>query len=202
MIYPWLSVFEDITSFEGDAPIILLISITFPFGGLFNILIYCRPKINAWRRRERNQGMGWLRAWMRVIVAGDEVPSDSDSESRIELEGAIADVIHARRGGRNDNPARISSITYGVEFVRSIGNVSNQAIRHQSEEEDECNFFGGDGAPESNISGQRKSHLSNINANESMDFGGFSYVNAIYFEVKYDSSVRNEFLYTFPRSIK
>ena len=50
---------------------VLLVSI-FPLGGFFNIVIFCRPKVNALRRRETD--MSWIVALVRVIRAGGEIP--------------------------------------------------------------------------------------------------------------------------------
>lgn len=53
---------------------VLLVSI-FPLGGFFNIVIFCRPKVNALRRRETD--MPWIVALFRVIRAGGEIPDDN-----------------------------------------------------------------------------------------------------------------------------
>jgi len=50
---------------------VLLVSI-FPLGGFFNIVIFCRPKVSALRRRETD--MSWIVALFRVIRAGGEIP--------------------------------------------------------------------------------------------------------------------------------
>jgi len=53
--------------------IIVLFSTFYPLGGFFNILVYCRPKINSVRKLSK--GLSWIRSFGLVVRAGGEVPS-------------------------------------------------------------------------------------------------------------------------------
>ena len=53
--------------------IIVLFSTFYPLGGFFNILVYCRPKINSVRKKSK--GLSWTRSFWLVVRAGGEVPS-------------------------------------------------------------------------------------------------------------------------------
>lgn len=64
---------------QGDKLIPLLLYSIFPLGGVFNILVYCRPKVNAIRREKTD--ISWIKALWLVIMAGGEIP-DSDSTER------------------------------------------------------------------------------------------------------------------------
>ena len=52
--------------------ICLLFSIFYPLGGVFNILVYTRPKVKLVRRKHKS--ISWSRAFFEVIRAGVEVP--------------------------------------------------------------------------------------------------------------------------------
>lgn len=48
-------------------------SIIYPIGGMFNILVYTRPKVLSLRRR-RHAGYSWFKAFVMVVRAGGVVP--------------------------------------------------------------------------------------------------------------------------------
>lgn len=54
--------------------ITIVYAITWPIGGLINILIYTRPKIIITRTRQPE--LSWTKAFYSVILAGAEVPDD------------------------------------------------------------------------------------------------------------------------------
>lgn len=58
---------------RGDKIIPILLFTILPLGGFFNILIYCRPKVNALCRSEPE--LSWFHALVYVIQAGGEIPS-------------------------------------------------------------------------------------------------------------------------------
>ena len=71
-IMPLVAIIFTLTSTAVEHEIIvILFTIFFPLGGLFNICVYCRPKLNALRRRE---DISWIAAFLRVIRAGGEIP--------------------------------------------------------------------------------------------------------------------------------
>ena len=57
---------------EVDSAFILLASIFYPLGGLFNILVYTRPKVLSLRRN--NPRYSWFQAFTLVMRAGVVVP--------------------------------------------------------------------------------------------------------------------------------
>ena len=59
---------------KKPAPFSITVSVLFPLGGLFNILIYTRPNVVTLHRRYSEYS--WLRALWLVLKAGGEVPDD------------------------------------------------------------------------------------------------------------------------------
>lgn len=61
---------------KGNSPILpgfrFLISLLNPLGGLFNILVYTRPKVTSFRRKQ--PGISRIKAFWLVLRAGGEVP--------------------------------------------------------------------------------------------------------------------------------
>ena len=55
------------------------ISILYPIGGLWNILIYTRPKIQQLRRKQPDLGC-WFNYFLRVLSSGGEVPCEHEYE--------------------------------------------------------------------------------------------------------------------------
>ena len=53
-------------------PIIVLFSIFYPMGGVLNIMVYTRPKINTVRKK----GLSWFHAFFLVVINGAEIPSE------------------------------------------------------------------------------------------------------------------------------
>jgi hypothetical protein len=49
------------------------LSFLYPIGGVFNILVYIRPKVGTFRMR--NPEFGWIRSFWLIVKAGGEVPS-------------------------------------------------------------------------------------------------------------------------------
>ena len=74
-IFLWTTLIFRVTM-KKDPPLILTLGIVFfyPLGGVFNILVYTRPKINSFLRQERGQ-YSWLRAFILVVKAGYVVPT-------------------------------------------------------------------------------------------------------------------------------
>ena len=76
----WFFIFTLLTS--GNYPqlfIRIIGNILFPLGGVFNILVYTRPKIAGFRLRQPE--VSWLRAFLIIVVAGIEASKPiSDSE--------------------------------------------------------------------------------------------------------------------------
>jgi hypothetical protein len=60
--------------------ILILISLVYPGSGLFNILVYTRPKVSSFRMRHPEYN--WLHALWLVVKAGGEIPSDEVLNAR------------------------------------------------------------------------------------------------------------------------
>ena len=108
-----------------DGPIPILLSSIYPLGGLVNILIYCRPKVNALRRQQA--GLSWIGALFHVIRAGGEIPKhlpehfcccsnvkeNSDSKDVNQVNGAsnlarVEEVQNPPHMRRNGSPMRLN----------------------------------------------------------------------------------------------
>ena len=80
-LLPFLSVIDTLSKNKdllSRSGILSMISVCiFSLGGFFNIIIYCRPKVNALRRRETD--VSWIIGLFRVIRAGGEIPDDDSS---------------------------------------------------------------------------------------------------------------------------
>jgi len=128
----------------GDGPIPILLSSTYPLGGLVNILIYCRPKVNALRRQQA--GLSWIGALFHVIRAGGEIPKhlpehlcccsnvkeNSDSKDVNKGNGAsnlagVEEVQNPPHMRRNGSPMRRND-----EFFLSNENYSHAGMDGQS----------------------------------------------------------------------
>ena len=72
--FPWylVIVFEIMKQQPSDMSL-LMTSIFYPLGGLFNILVYTRPKVLSLRRKNPRQ-YSWFQAFVIVIRAGAVVP--------------------------------------------------------------------------------------------------------------------------------
>jgi hypothetical protein len=73
--YSFLGIVNAVVFFGNGHPsawLITLTSIFYPLGGLFNILVYTRPKV--WSLRRKHKGLSWRRAFITVVRAGGVVP--------------------------------------------------------------------------------------------------------------------------------
>ena len=52
-----------------------------PLGGVFNILIYTRPKVL--KMREKYPDVAWIRLFLSIVVTGGDIPSMADVRPRI-----------------------------------------------------------------------------------------------------------------------
>ena len=50
-------------------------SIVWPLGGIFNVFIYTRPKIETLRKRDEYKNSSWFKLFWKVIRGGGEIPS-------------------------------------------------------------------------------------------------------------------------------
>ena len=78
----WAYLYGFLVTIGEEVPftIILLFSIFYPLGGLFNILVYTRPKLKSVRKRHPN--LTWMRCFIEVIKAGVGVPEIIISSER------------------------------------------------------------------------------------------------------------------------
>ena len=85
---------------NNDVAAMVFFSFLFPLGGLFNILVYCRPKVAALRRRELKDqkhdlghdghsavsSISWIRGFAMVVAAGGEIPEEAHEPKKKENE--------------------------------------------------------------------------------------------------------------------
>ena len=80
--FPWIGVMVVVAKKQNlDSVFNLLASIFYPLGGLFNILVYTRPKVLSHRRN--NPEHSWFRAFILVVRAGGVVPAAVDTEEAL-----------------------------------------------------------------------------------------------------------------------
>jgi len=103
---------------QGDKLIPLLLYSIFPLGGVFNILVYCRPKVNAIRREKA--ALSWVKSLWLVIMAGGEIP-DSDSTERFSC----------CFKKKQDNNARQESDADGSVIANQV-KIYQQYMRHRN----------------------------------------------------------------------
>ena len=78
---PILVLIMSATGIPRPTWVIWLVSIFWPFGGFFNILIYTRPKVSAMRKMyPQHAHTSWFVVFLLVIFSGGEVPSDNNFE--------------------------------------------------------------------------------------------------------------------------
>jgi hypothetical protein len=77
---PFVIAICNVTNYPVPDPIKCTTSAFFPLGGLFNILIYTRPQVVAFRRLHEGE-YSWPRALWLVIQAGGENPDTVDSST-------------------------------------------------------------------------------------------------------------------------
>lgn len=73
IIWVWL-IYEQIADSNADS-FLIPINLTYPLGGMFNILVFTRPSV-AILRRSPSKRYSWLKAFALVVKAGGEVPSE------------------------------------------------------------------------------------------------------------------------------
>jgi hypothetical protein len=110
--------------------LVLLASIFYPLGGLFNILVYTRPKVSSLRRM--NPQYYWFQAFVIVIRAGAVVPMVAVEEENSP----------PARG----SPAGQSSLSSGGMMLRNLSSIDTPPVilgnalssGDYSEEPDDC----------------------------------------------------------------
>lgn len=88
-------------------PIIVLFSIFYPMGGVLNIMVYTRPKINTVRKK----GLSWFHAFFLVVKNGADIPSE------------IPEVSHGSNSNENNSRFSIAN-----RFKRSDTGGSRQSV--------------------------------------------------------------------------
>ena len=111
--------------------LVLLASIFYPLGGLFNILVYTRPKVLSLRRI--NPQYYWFQAFVIVIRAGAVVPMVVVEEEHIPP--------------ARESPAGQSSLSTGGMMLRNLSSIETPPVilgnalslgDYCSEESDDC----------------------------------------------------------------
>jgi hypothetical protein len=100
---------------EPGSVFILLTSIVYPLGGLFNILVYTRPKVLSHRRN--NPEDSWFRAFILVVRAGGVVPAAVDVENENENRA----ITMVRRRGMSVAQGSLQSIRESAQYLSSGG---------------------------------------------------------------------------------
>ena len=110
--------------------LVLLASIFYPLGGLFNILVYTRPKVLSLRRI--NPQYYWFQAFVIVIRAGAVVP--------------MVVVEEENSPPARESPAGQSSLSSGGMMLRNLSSIDTPPVilgnalssGDYSEEPDDC----------------------------------------------------------------
>ena len=71
----WLWSIHDYIADSSLDSFLIPINLTFPLGGMFSILVFTRPSV-AILRRSPSKRYSWLKAFVLVVKAGGEVPSE------------------------------------------------------------------------------------------------------------------------------
>mmetsp|Transcript_16196 Transcript_16196/g.30617 ORF Transcript_16196/g.30617 Transcript_16196/m.30617 type:complete len:494 (+) Transcript_16196:57-1538(+) len=93
-ILPFVVGILNIMKVKPGPSFMTVLSGIYPLGGLFNILVHTRPNIAALRRREGYQ-ISWPRAFLRVLLAGGDIPEDAPKRFNDENIGL------ENKGGQN-----------------------------------------------------------------------------------------------------
>jgi hypothetical protein len=104
---------------EPGSVFILLTSIVYPLGGLFNILVYTRPKVLSHRRN--NPEDSWFRAFILIVRAGGVVPAAVDVENENEVIQRIESYVLVRRRGMSVAQGSLQSIQESAQYLSSGG---------------------------------------------------------------------------------
>jgi hypothetical protein len=94
--------------------LVLLASIFYPLGGLFNILVYTRPKVSSLRRM--NPQYSWFQAFVIVIRAGAVVPMVVVEEGNNSPPAA------------RESPAGQSSLSSGGMMLRNLSSIDTPPV--------------------------------------------------------------------------
>ena len=120
--FTWIGVMVVLaTKQELDSVFLLVASIFYPLGGLFNILVYTRPKVLSHRRN--NPEDSWFRAFILVVRAGGVVPAavDVENENENEVIQRIESYILVRRRRGSVAQGGLQSIREFAQYLSSGG---------------------------------------------------------------------------------
>lgn len=103
--------------FQTDIPTSLAIWTSFisPLGGLFNVLVYTRPKVSMLRRRNKN--LSWIRAFWSVLKAGGEIPVESSELDRADSVSVMPSVKGSSIPPSDANFSNWNSGSFGDENI-------------------------------------------------------------------------------------
>ncbi len=92
------------------------VSIFYPLGGFFNVLVYCRPKIRIFRLR--NPQYSWLRAFWYIIKAGGDAPPRyaGSSNRGADENNNSSNPRGARAPPKSDNHYRAEGVDPNLAF--------------------------------------------------------------------------------------
>lgn len=109
----------------------------FPLGGLFNILIYTRPQVVAFRRLHEGE-YSWLRALVLVIKAGGENPDTVESPTSPLLCFCCCRRLCGRLGTKDDLESLPSQMRYPA--LRSLVGRYRKGHGHDCDREQDENL--------------------------------------------------------------
>ncbi len=121
--------------------ICLFFSIFYPLGGVFNILVYTRPKIRSLRRKHKE--VPWLRAFFEVIRAGVEVPQIIVNRSASDVASGSNNNSSSRKYSSSVNEKNSYSFTtddpYNSRTYSEFSHSQNLPKKFSEEDEDMIN---------------------------------------------------------------
>lgn len=127
----WAYLYGFLVTIGQDVPfgITLMFSIFYPLGGLFNILIYTRPKLISLKKRQPE--LSWIRCFFEIVKSGVAVPdivitSERSEQGSSRMAQAMSAVISRKGKSKNLNERKRNSDT----MIRDQSNEESQEKRH------------------------------------------------------------------------
>lgn len=130
----WAYLYGFLVTLGVDVPfaINVLFCIFYPLGGLFNILVYTRPKLTSVRRRYPD--LSWIRCFVEVIKAGVEVPEIIISSERGSRDGSdSARFPNSRNSGDEDTMPKSKPRSFSLLIAQAMPKSKRPARRSTSD---------------------------------------------------------------------
>lgn len=127
----WAYLYGFLVTIGQDVPfgITLMFSIFYPLGGLFNILVYTRPKLISLKKRQPE--LSWIRCFFKIVKSGVAVPdivitSERSEQGSSRMAQAMSAVISRKGKSKNLNERKRNSDT----MIRDQSNEESQERLH------------------------------------------------------------------------